>query len=95
MVQVVLPCGLINHTPPYTDEEVADLFRQGSGIMAFTLPGAKREGAEETSGNLGIGDDPGPGGIPAPTACPHEGQGGADGAFKLEPIRLIVQDDLA
>jgi hypothetical protein len=40
MVQVVLPSGFIYHTPPYTDEELADLYRRVSDIVAFTRPSA-------------------------------------------------------
>jgi len=60
MVKVVLPCGFIYHQPPYTDEEVADLYRRMSGIVSFTRPGGQRAAAEETSGDAGSGPEPGP-----------------------------------
>ena len=35
MVEVFLPSGASYHKPPYTDEEVRDLNRRASGIVAF------------------------------------------------------------
>ena len=74
MVKVVLPSGLIHHEPPYTDAEVADLYRRMSNIVSFTRPGGQRAAAAETSGeNAGSGGDgahtsPGdPGVDPAPS----------------------------
>ena len=68
MVKVVLPSGLIHHEPPYTDAEVADLYRRMSNIVSFTRPGGRRAAAD-TSGDAGSGpepgpEDPGPGPVP-------------------------------
>ena len=55
MVKVVLPCGFIYHEPPYTDAEVADMYRRLSNIVSFTRPGGRRAAAEETSGDAETG----------------------------------------
>ena len=59
MVEVFLPSGASYHKPPYTDEEVRDLNRRVSGIVAFTRPGGQRAAAEETSGDAETGPEPG------------------------------------
>ena len=59
MVEVFLPSGASYHKPPYTDEEVRDLNRRVSGIVAFTRPGGRRAAAEETSGDAETGPEPG------------------------------------
>ena len=41
MVKVVLPSGLIYHKPPYTDAEVAEMYRRLSNIVSFTRPGGR------------------------------------------------------
>ena len=51
MVKVVLPCGFIYHEPPYTDAEVADLYRRMSNIVSFTRPGGQRAAAALEPGN--------------------------------------------
>jgi hypothetical protein len=51
MVKIVLPCGFIYHQPPYTDAEVADLYRRMSGIVSFTRPGGQRAAAAQEPGD--------------------------------------------
>ena len=58
MVKVVLPCGFIYHEPPYTEDEVADMYRRLSNIVSFTRPGGQRAAAEPEPG----GEDPEVGG---------------------------------
>ena len=71
MVEVFSPSGASYHQPPYTDEEVRDLNRRVSGIVAFTRPGGQRAAAPGDSGSgpeqgpvqrLGERGDPGTGG---------------------------------
>ena len=57
MVEVFLPSGASYHKPPYTDEEVRDLNRRVSGIVAFTRPGGQRAAAP---GDAGSGPEQGP-----------------------------------
>ena len=76
MVEVFLPSGASYHKPPYTDEEVRDLNRRASGIVAFTRPGGQRAvvpgdaASEPTQGPVqrpGGRGDPGTGGsVPGP-----------------------------
>ena len=58
MVKVVLPCGFIYHKPPYTEDEVADMYRRLSNIVSFTRPGGQRAAAAPEPG----GEDPEVGG---------------------------------
>ena len=61
MVKVVLPSGLIHHAPPYTDAEVAEMYRRLSNIVSFTRPGGQRAGAAPEPD----GEEAEPGGVDA------------------------------
>jgi len=51
MVKVVLPCGFIYHKPPYTEDEVADMYRRLSNIVSFTRAGGQRAAARGDAGS--------------------------------------------
>ncbi|MEN9419876.1 MAG: hypothetical protein RI988_3497 [Pseudomonadota bacterium] len=41
MTRVVLPSGFVYHRPPYTEEEVADIYRRLEQVTTFTRPSRK------------------------------------------------------
>jgi hypothetical protein len=57
MVRIVLPSGFVYHQPPYTEEELADLYRRTANIVGFTRPGP-RKGPQPAQTEPDVSPDP-------------------------------------
>ena len=73
MVKVMLPSGNCYHQPPYTEEEIIDLERRASGVVAFTRPMGLAAQSPRTPAPAQGDADPGSGGDAA--SAPAEDPG--------------------